>query len=215
MRKLPETITEEELKQIIKAEKHDHHRLGFILGFYQGMRISEVVGLGKRITKCCKVEPKRTFYKNEYGQRRQRLNCSKCGKEVHNDILKRSCIEWLIPPLEKKQIYNDFIHIKNAKGNKDRNIPLAKEVEPYLDALPIELSERSLGVAFKRMAKNVLGKDMHFHCLRHSAGTHYLNVKKWNIRLVQDFLGHSSIATTQIYTHVNPSDLLNAMRGEC
>jgi len=45
MRKLYNTITEEELKCILEATKKQHHKIAFALGFYQCMRVSEVVNL--------------------------------------------------------------------------------------------------------------------------------------------------------------------------
>jgi integrase len=45
--KLPEIITEEQLIKILKKTKHKHHRIAYALGFYQCMRISEVVNLKK------------------------------------------------------------------------------------------------------------------------------------------------------------------------
>lgn len=213
MRKIPETLTEDEFKQIIKAEKHKHHATGFVLGFYQGLRISEIVGLGEEESKCCRQPIKKEYYRNEFNQRILKRLCSDCNKEVNKVDLRRSTINYKIQALTKEMVYGGFIHLKNAKGSKDRNIPIAPEVEPYLDNLPIKLSVRSLEVSFKAIAKKITGKDLHFHCLRHSSGTHYLNVKKWNIRYVQEFLGHADLSTTQIYTHVNPQDLLQAMRG--
>ncbi len=54
-------------------------------------------------------------------------------------------------------------------------------------------------------------KDLHFHSLRHSGITHYLTKKKWSSLEVQRLAGHSKIATTLIYTHINPQDLVNRM----
>lgn len=48
MRKLPETITEQELMEIIKVTKKKEHRLAYLLGFYECMRISEIVKLNKK-----------------------------------------------------------------------------------------------------------------------------------------------------------------------
>ena len=44
-----------------------------------------------------------------------------------------------------------------------------------------------------------------------SGATHYLNEKKWDVRYVQQFLGHSNLNTTQIYTHVSPQNLMDKM----
>lgn len=105
-----------------------------------------------------------------------------------------------------------LIRIKQGKGSKDRNIPLPPQVIRGLKHLPIKCGIRALEIAFKQKAKKVLQRDnIHFHSLRHSGATHYLSTKKWNIRQVQQMLGHSRITTTEIYTHVSPSDLVAKM----
>jgi len=105
-----------------------------------------------------------------------------------------------------------LIRIKQAKGGKDRNIPIAPQVKKGLKKyLPIGIGDRALQIAFKKKSKEVLNKDLHFHQLRHSGATYYLNKKKWDIRSLQVFLGHSRIDSTQIYTHVSPEDLVEKM----
>ena len=156
---LPETISEEELIQILNSTKRPYHKLAFALGFYEAMRISEVINL-----------------KPEDVDRQLKL-----------------------------------LHIKQSKGKKDRNIPIAPEVLKGLKHLPIKCKVRALQVKFKKIGKEVLKKDLHFHILRHSGITFYLTKKHWSSLEVQRLAGHSKIATTQIYTHINPQDLVDRM----
>ena len=110
-----------------------------------------------------------------------------------------------------------LLHIRQAKGKKDRKVPVSPQVIRALKFLPLgspkakDLGIRALQIALKKDAKRILGKDIHPHTLRHSGATHYLNKKKWDIRQLQRFLGHSDIKITQIYTHVNPEDLTALM----
>lgn len=105
-----------------------------------------------------------------------------------------------------------LIKIKQGKGKKDRNIPIAPEVIRGLKHIPVGVGVRSLQIAFKNVCKRILNRDdLHFHSLRHSGVTHYLTQKKWSSLEVQRLAGHSKISTTQIYTHIRPNDLVNRM----
>jgi len=107
-----------------------------------------------------------------------------------------------------------IIRIKQAKGKKDRNIPIPPQAMKGLSYIPVKCGTRALEITFKKYAKKVLGKDLHFHQLRHSGATYYLNKKKWSTRAVQQLLGHSKIQTTEIYTHITPQDLIEKMWEE-
>ncbi len=76
----------------------------------------------------------------------------------------------------------------------------------FLNRYGERLSTRSLQKIVKKYAMNRLFKDISPHALRHSKATHLLN-SGMDIRLLQKFLGHSSIRATQIYTHLNLNEL--------
>jgi site-specific recombinase XerD len=110
-----------------------------------------------------------------------------------------------------------LIHIRQSKRSKDRKIPISPKCVRLVKMLPLRSEKskdkgvRAIQYALKKDGLRVLGKDLHPHTLRHSGATYYLNVKKWDTRQVQRFLGHEDIKVTQIYTHVNPEDLTKLM----
>jgi len=104
-----------------------------------------------------------------------------------------------------------MLFIRQGKGNKDRYVPYPKQLTRELNKLPIGCGVRALEIAFKRAwAKTGVHKNLHFHHLRHSCATYYLD-KGMPITHVQQLLGHSRIDTTMIYTHVSPENVASKM----
>ena len=213
--KIPEVITEEEFIRLIRKVRKPHHKIAFILGFYGAMRVSEIAGKKETISRCCKAKIREEKYISDKKTRRTNYFCSECNNKLSlKDMVEGK--EWAVPPLNQDNIDRGqrIIRIKQAKGKRDRNIPLPPQTQRGLSHIPIKCGVRALEIAFKKYGKKVLDKDLHFHQLRHSGATHYLNKKKWSTRQVQQLLGHSKIQTTEIYTHVTPEVLIEKMWGE-
>lgn len=115
----------------------------------------------------------------------------------------------------RMQLYVD------GKGNKGRYVPLPKELlrllrehwrthrngewlfpSPCKKRRAVPVHHSNLQKAFKRaLARAAIHKHAHVHTLRHSYATHLLE-SGVSLRLIQSYLGHRSIRTTEIYTHL-------------
>lgn len=117
---------------------------------------------------------------------------------------------------------SERILIISGKGSKERIVPypkwIAKELEAWISMHeangPLFLNKNgkpltTRGIQYRmQQHANKLGMKMtvHPHMLRHSYATHLLDAGA-DIRSVQELLGHSSLSTTQIYTHVSTAKM--------
>lgn len=135
--------------------------------------------------------------------------------------------------IEQLHLEAGFINVI-GKGNKERVVPVGRSasasLERYLESgRPGLVRPNSPGTVFltkrgtpfapvtlwlrikKRVARCGIQKDVTPHMLRHSFATHLLE-NGADLRVIQEMLGHSSISTTEVYTHVSGKRLQEVHR---
>ena len=139
-----------------------------------------------------------------------------CGLRVSEAVgLKMSCIF----------LKEGFVRVI-GKGDKERLVPLgemaAEAIGKYLDVRPDPADAESSDILFlnrfgrplsrvsmfnmikKQAVAAAIRKEISPHTFRHSFATHLLEHGA-DLRVVQEMLGHESISTTEIYTHIDSS----------
>ncbi len=118
--------------------------------------------------------------------------------------------------LRREDIEDGWLHIRHAKGEKERIVPIAKVA---VDAINVYLSEKPKdseyiwcnykgNVLSRISAYKIIQKYLGVspHVLRHSYATALITGGA-DLRVVQELLGHASLLSTQIYTHIQKQNL--------
>ncbi len=194
---LPSFLFEGEVEGLMRLPENNfwglRDRLIFELLYSTGCRVSELVALnlsdldlkGGRIKVVGKGSKERIVFIGQYAQ----------------NVLR----EYLL-----KRKYN----LKGLKRNESHNLRNAL----FFNRRGLRITERGVRFIFNRYlslpaGRSVVnGKRVSPHTLRHSFATHLLD-RGADIRTVQELLGHSSLSTTQIYTHVGIESLKKVYRS--
>jgi len=115
-------------------------------------------------------------------------------------------LENRVPILTKDKIdlQAHTIRIESGKGKKDRVVCVPPRFrENHLRMLPLKIQRRALQHFITKLGKDVLGKEISFHTMRHYFASQLVE-KGVPLHQVQMLLGHQRLDTTGIYLHANP-----------
>jgi integrase/recombinase XerD len=183
-KRLPDVLSPKKMKQLIEAANPKFGRLWqrdralVELMYAGGMRASEVAGIKPDDFK----ETLAVVMVTGKGSKQRLVPIGKPAIEALNEYVKE-----LRPTL-----------LRFDDGRDEGCLLLSNTGRP--------LERVAVWQIIRKLAKNAELGEVHPHTLRHSFATHML-AGGADLRVVQELLGHSDIGTTQIYTHIDRSQL--------
>lgn len=185
-RKLPDTLSENEINQLISAidlsKKEGERNRAMLETLYGcGLRVSELIGL-----KLSDLYFEEDFIKvTGKGDKQRFVPISPINKRYIN--------------IYKNEVR---VHVKVQKGFQDIL---------FLNRRGKQLTRAMVFTIVKNLAEKIeLGKTISPHTFRHSFATHLLE-NGADLRAIQQMLGHESITTTEVYMHVDRTHLAEVM----
>lgn len=100
----------------------------------------------------------------------------------------------------------------NTKTLRTRTVPIVPALRPWLEHVPLALNAEGLKSGFRRAREAAGMPQVHFHDLRHSCATILLSLDT-PLDVVRDILGHTTIKTTERYSHALVHRQRQALEG--
>jgi len=186
-RKLPDTLSEDEINQLIAAidlSKPEGERNRAIL--------ETLYGCGLRVSELINLKLSDLYFDEDFilvtgkGNKQRFVPISEINQKYINIYWKEVRIHL---PIQKE--HEDFVFL-NRRGK--------------------QLTRAMIFTIVKQLAEEIgLKKNISPHTFRHSFATHLLE-NGADLRAIQQMLGHESITTTEVYMHVNRSHLANILK---
>lgn len=181
-RKIPEVLSYQEIQQILNSID-----LSEPLGHRNRAIIETLYACGLRVSELCNLTLSGIYWEEEYVRIIGKNNKERLVP-IGSDALKQI----------KYYCENHRSSLNIKKGNEDF---------VFLNRRGAKLTRVMIFYIIKDLcAKNDITKSISPHSFRHSFATHLVEGGA-NLRAVQDMLGHESILTTEIYTHLDSSYL--------
>lgn len=178
-------ITKAELERLMSAPSGDDEKS------LRDKAIMELLfSTGLRVSELCSLDTDLDLTRDEFSIRGK-------GDKVRLVFLSQAAKDALRTYIKARKDMEEALFVSTPRGGKDGG----------KKAVPSRLTPRSIELIMKTYAaKAGITKKVTPHILRHSFATDLLS-NGADIRAVQQLLGHASITTTQIYTHVTDSHL--------
>lgn len=206
---LPDVLSISEVERVIDAaggfgstdavSLRDRALVEFL--YATGARVSEAVGL-----KFEDIDLAESVVRlSGKGQKQRLVPIGKCAVRALRDYLDKAR-----PILASRAQKSQATAKSRLNSSLNSSSKSANSHVIFLNKRGKSLSRQSAWEAISRAGKMAkIGKELHPHTLRHSFATHLISGGA-DVRTVQELLGHASVTTTQIYTHISPDALMEA-----
>ena len=217
-KKIPDCLTEKEMLKILEFADKDNSDFGIKLSvileilYSSGLRVSELVSLKMDNLQFLMNDNKKSGLENYF------LIKGKGGKERMVPIGKTATTKlWQYLQLREVSGYlsSQWVFVGTTRASKKKKSINRQSEIKNLDSAKKDLQQEISFSGYMHLTRQrvnsmlkelavIAGLDpsrIHPHIIRHSFATHLLNAGI-DLRLLQELLGHSSISTTEIYTHL-------------
>ena len=197
-KRLPKYLTLDQSKELLEAASnssissghgnHDNSERNFAM-------ITILLNCGVRLAELVNINISDIDFENN------KLNVIGKGNKERTIYLNKACMSAL----------SDYLHVRHTQGIKhDKKF---SEKSLFLSERRERISNRTVQyIINKELQKAGLdSRKYSVHKLRHTAATLMYQYGQVDIRALQELLGHESISTTEIYTHVNNEQIRNAV----
>lgn len=180
-------FTQKQIQELYKVIENEQEKAILNIGYGCGLRVGEMVKLNK---KDIKLQENRLIVENGKNSKRRIV-------PITNQIV------------TELKLFLESNVLSLSKGSETSNKPVFLNIEnrrmqmgSFNLILKKLIDKTNFGKRFKPAELNKIG----MHTLRHSIATHLLE-NGMKLEQVQTFLGHNNIETTEVYTHINETQL--------
>ena len=193
-KRMPKYLSLEDSKKLLAVASHEDNRNAkrdfaiTTLFLNCGMRLSELVGINI----------------NDIDFEECKLTVIGKGNKERTVYLNKACMKALYDYVSSRPPQN---LIKRDSKNSEKALFLSEQKQRISNRTVQAIIEKELKAA------GLDSKNLSVHKLRHTAATLMYQYGEVDIRALQELLGHQSISTTEIYTHVSNDQVRNAVES--